>query len=119
MAKKKAFGRLAKYVHPLEAMVAFRRHYSIPNDVGLEYRHWEDVLPSWLGDRVIPVAAIIEGGVRFLLDPLLVEFLNFFNLSPTQVSPNIFRIVMGGGGAKSPIRPVTDCAWYSGHIHFV
>ena len=41
------------------------------------------------------MVAIIEGGVCFPLDPPLVEFLNYFNLSPTQVSPNIFRIVMG------------------------
>ena len=41
------------------------------------------------------MVAIIEGGVRFPLYPHLVEFFNYFNLAPTQVSPNIFRIVMG------------------------
>jgi hypothetical protein len=41
------------------------------------------------------VVAIIKGGVRFPLYPHLVEFFNYFNLAPTQVSPNIFRIVMG------------------------
>ena len=29
------------------------------------------------------------------MDPLLADFLCYFNLAPTQVNPNIFRIVMG------------------------
>ena len=29
------------------------------------------------------------------MDPLLANFLDYFNLSPTQINPNIFRIVMG------------------------
>jgi hypothetical protein len=40
MAKKKNYGRLAKYVHTSEAMAAFRHHYGIPDDVRLEYRFW-------------------------------------------------------------------------------
>uniref|UniRef100_A0A2N9FPL1 Uncharacterized protein n=1 Tax=Fagus sylvatica TaxID=28930 RepID=A0A2N9FPL1_FAGSY len=33
MAKKKNYGRLAKYVNTPEAMAAFRCHYSIPNEI--------------------------------------------------------------------------------------
>ena len=95
MTRKKSHGRLAKYVNTPEAMAIFRHHYSIPDDVHLEYKYWEDVLPKESGDLVIPIVAIIEGGIRFPMDPLLVDFLNYFNLSPTQISPNIFRIVMG------------------------
>ena len=29
------------------------------------------------------------------MDPLLADFLSYYSLSPTQVNPNIFRIVMG------------------------
>jgi hypothetical protein len=76
-------------------MATFRRHYGIPDEVRLEYRFWEDALPKQSGDLLILVVAIIEGGVCFPLDPHLVEFFNYFNLAPTQVSPNIFRIVMG------------------------
>ncbi len=63
--------------------------------MGLEYRNWEDALPKQSRDLVIPVVAIIEGNVHFPMDPLLVNFLNYFNLSPSQVSPNIFGIVIG------------------------
>jgi hypothetical protein len=28
------------------------------------------------------------------MDPLLADFLDFFRISPSQISPNIFRIVM-------------------------
>ena len=89
------YGRLAKYVNPLETMATFRRHYGIPDEVRLEFRFWEDALPKQSGDLLIPVVAIVEGGVCFPLDPHLVEFFNYSNLAPTQVSPNIFRIVMG------------------------
>uniref|UniRef100_A0A2N9IVX2 Uncharacterized protein n=1 Tax=Fagus sylvatica TaxID=28930 RepID=A0A2N9IVX2_FAGSY len=68
MAKKKTQGKLAKY---------------------------ENALPGEPGDLILPLVAIIEGGVRFPMDPLLANFLDYFNLSPTQISFNIFRIVMG------------------------
>ncbi len=95
MAKKKNYGRLAKYVNTPEAMATFHRHYGISDEVRLEYCFWEDAIPKQLGDLCIPLVAIIEGGVRFPMDPFLMEFFNYLNHSPTQVSPNIFRIVMG------------------------
>ena len=95
MAKKKSYGRLEKYVNTPEVMAVFPHHYGIPDEVQLEYRYWENIFPKESGDLVIPVVAILEGGFHFPMDPLLVDFLNYFNLSPTQVSPNIFRIVMG------------------------
>jgi hypothetical protein len=94
MAKKKTQGKLAKYVNTLEAMAIFRRYYGVPNDVHLEYKFWENALPGEPGDLILPLVAIIKGGVRFPMDSLLAHFLDYFNLSPTQISPNIFRIVM-------------------------
>ena len=76
-------------------MAVFRRHYGVPNDVHLEYRFWKDALTGEPGDLILPLVAIIEGGVRFPMDPLLADFLDYFNLCPNQISPNIFRIVMG------------------------
>ncbi len=82
-------------MNTLEAMAIFRRHYGVLDDVYLEYKFWENALPGKPGDLIIPLVAIIEGGVHFPMDPLLANFLNYFNLSPTQISPNVFRIVMG------------------------
>ena len=92
---KKSQGKLARYVNTPEAMERFRRHYGVPDDVHLAYRFWEDALTGEPGDLILPLVAVIEGGVCFLIDPLLADFLDFFRISPTQVSPNIFRIVMG------------------------
>ena len=103
MARKKSYGRMAKYVNTPKAMTVFRPHYGILDGVKLEYRYWEDALPKQSKDLVIPVVAIIEGNVRFPMDPLLVDFLNYFNLSPSQVSLNMFRIVMGGFGAQPSV----------------
>ena len=88
-------GKLACYVNTPEAMAVFRHLYEIPTNVGLRYVHWSDALPPSSGEFLIPVVAVVEGGVRFPMDPLLADFLNYFSLSPTQVNPNIFRIVMG------------------------
>uniref|UniRef100_A0A2N9H223 Uncharacterized protein n=1 Tax=Fagus sylvatica TaxID=28930 RepID=A0A2N9H223_FAGSY len=96
MAKtKKTQGKLARYVNTPEAMEKFRRHYGVPDDVYLEYRFWEDAITGEPGDLIIPVVAVIEGGVRFPMDPLLADFLDYFRISPSQISPNIFRIVNG------------------------
>jgi hypothetical protein len=96
MAKtKKSQGKLTRYVNTPQAMAVFRRHYGVPDDVHLEYRFWEDALTGEPRDLILPLVAIIEGSVRFPIDPLLADFLDYFHLSPSQISPNIFRIVMG------------------------
>lgn len=39
--------------------------------------------------------AVLEGGVRFPLDPLLLETFRFYELSPNQCLPNFYRVVRG------------------------
>uniref|UniRef100_A0A2N9EJN5 Uncharacterized protein n=1 Tax=Fagus sylvatica TaxID=28930 RepID=A0A2N9EJN5_FAGSY len=80
-------GKLARYVNTPETMALFRRLYRIPDDVGLRYVHWSDALPPSSGELLIPVVAVVEGGVRFPIDPLLADFLNYFSLSSTQSGP--------------------------------
>uniref|UniRef100_A0A2N9HC16 Uncharacterized protein n=1 Tax=Fagus sylvatica TaxID=28930 RepID=A0A2N9HC16_FAGSY len=93
--KKVKGGKLSRFVNTPEAMAVFRHVYEIPNNVGLRYVHWSDALNPATGDLLIPVVAIVEGGIRFPMDPLLADFLDYLRLSPSQVNPNVFRIVMG------------------------
>uniref|UniRef100_A0A2N9IY35 Uncharacterized protein n=1 Tax=Fagus sylvatica TaxID=28930 RepID=A0A2N9IY35_FAGSY len=97
MGRKKTVkgGKLCRFVNTPEAMAVFRHVYEIPNDVGLRYVHWSNALVPAAGNLLIPVVAIVEGGVRFPMDPLLADFLDHLRLSPSQVNPNVFRIVMG------------------------
>ena len=37
--------------------------------------------------------SILEGGVRFPIDPLLLRTLSFYGLSPDQCLPNFYRVV--------------------------
>ena len=41
----------------------------------------------------VPLMAILEGGVRFLLDPLLLGTLRFYELNPDQCLSNFYRVV--------------------------
>ena len=36
---------------------------------------------------------ILEGGVRFLVDPLLLSTLRFYGLCPDQLPPNFYQVV--------------------------
>ena len=37
--------------------------------------------------------AILEGGVRFPVDPFIISTLRFYGLCPNQLSPNFYRVV--------------------------
>uniref|UniRef100_A0A2N9HJN4 Uncharacterized protein n=1 Tax=Fagus sylvatica TaxID=28930 RepID=A0A2N9HJN4_FAGSY len=66
MGKKRAEedkGKLARYVNTPENMALFRRLYQVPDDVGLRYVHWSDALPPSAGELLIPVVAVVEGGI--------------------------------------------------------
>ena len=43
----------------------------------------------------LPILAVIEGGVRFPLHPFLCKFFHKLKLAPSQVTVNIFRMIMG------------------------
>jgi hypothetical protein len=87
--------KLARLVNSEERLAQFRQIYRVPPTVTLKYYHWDDLLVLNWDEIIILIMAVVEGGVRFPLHPLLIEFLQTINASPSQVSINIFRIVMG------------------------
>ena len=41
------------------------------------------------------LASIVEGGIRFPLQRFLRECLHFWQLAPTQLTPNAFKVITG------------------------
>ncbi|KAH7846015.1 hypothetical protein Vadar_008633 [Vaccinium darrowii] len=72
---------------------ASRVAYNIPKNVEFRLLGSEENLVGSPSSAVFPVVSIVEGGVRFPLDPLLLCFLHRLSLAPTQISINTFRIV--------------------------
>ena len=88
-------GRYSRLVYTAEARAAFRAQYRIPNNV--EIRHCEE--GEWLvlnrppKSMVIPMITFIEGGMEIPMGRVTHDYLINYRLSPTQCSPNIFRIL--------------------------
>ena len=45
------------------------------------------------GIAFFSLMAILEGGVKFPMDPLLVNTLRYYGLCPDQLTPNFYRVV--------------------------
>ena len=88
-------GRYSKLVYTVEARAAFRAQYRISNSV--EIRHCEEgewlVLNRPLESVVIPMIAFNEGRMELHMWRVTRDYLIYYKLSPTQCSPNIFRIL--------------------------
>ena len=77
-----------------EDIESFRVKYNIPRDVEISYCHKGEIVDQRLSHVVFfPLMSILEGGVRFPVDPLLFRTLNFYGLSPDQCLPNFYRVV--------------------------
>uniref|UniRef100_A0A2N9GM16 Transposase (putative) gypsy type domain-containing protein n=1 Tax=Fagus sylvatica TaxID=28930 RepID=A0A2N9GM16_FAGSY len=88
-------GKFAKLVSTEEKIVEFKKRYGIPEDVHIRYVPNGDLALVLYQDLVLPMVAIVEGGVRIPMHTFLLRFLAHFRLSPLQCAPNVFRIVMG------------------------
>ena len=87
-------GRFKYLVDIEEGMRSFRSKYNIPPHVGVRYA----TQGEWFDERktnevVIPMIAIIEGGMTIPMDTITRNFLRFFRLSPIQCAPNMFRVL--------------------------
>ena len=65
------------------ALANFRSKFSIPSDVDVAYCHESDMeLHRGQGTAFFPLMSILEGGVRFPVDPLLINTLTYHGLCP-------------------------------------
>ena len=78
-------------------LARFRANYSIPDDVRVKPAHPVDYdLRRYSGGWMpFPLIFVFEGGVRFPLHPLLREFLSTWRLTPCQLRPNGYKVIMG------------------------
>ena len=68
----------------------FTEAYGVLGDVDIVYYHEGDIaLEKGFGPNVafFPLMAILEGGVRFPVDPLIVSTLRFYGLCLDQLPP--------------------------------
>ena len=87
--------KLARLVNSEASMTRFRELYRVPPSIHLAYCNTSD-FPVINRDKILlPIMAVVEGGVRFPLHPLLINFFQIVNTTPSQVSVNLFRIIMG------------------------
>ena len=84
------------YSHLLstEASLAnFRAVFAVPRDVDITYCHEGDIaLQRGSSSNVVffPLMVILKGGVRFLVDPLILRTLRFYSLCLNQLPPNFY-----------------------------
>ena len=77
-------------------LATFRANYDVPEDVDIAYCHEGDIeIQRRRGVNTVffPLMAILEGGVRFPMDPLILGTLRFYGLCPEQLPPNFYRVV--------------------------
>ena len=87
------------YSHLLSSeasLASFRAAYNIPEDVDIAYCHEGDIdIQRRHGVNTVffPLMAILKGGVRFPVDPLVIRTLRFYGLCLDQLPPNFYRVV--------------------------
>ena len=67
------------------SLASFRAAYNVPGDVDITYRHKGDIdlhRRTGLNTIFFPLMAILEGGVRFPVDPFIIGILGFCGLCP-------------------------------------
>ena len=87
------------YSHLLSSeatLATFWAAYNVPEDVDIAYCHEGDIdIQRRHGVNTVffPLMAILEGGIMFPVDPLVIGTLRFYGLCPDQLPPNFYRVV--------------------------
>ena len=87
------------YSHLLSSeasLASFSAAYNVPEDVDIAYCHEGDFdIQRRRGVNTVffPLMVILEGGVKFPIDPLIISTLRFYGLCPDQLPPNFYRVV--------------------------
>lgn len=79
-------------------MAYFKGMYGIPDDVRTRLDDPDDMFDGFAftdGWMRFPLVAIVGGGVRFPVHPLLRACLSAWHLTPCQLMPNGYKIIMG------------------------
>ncbi|GMQ10456.1 hypothetical protein CsSME_00053450 [Camellia sinensis var. sinensis] len=95
-------------VSSLGALAEFRREYNIPDDVHLELAKKGDTPLGELDKCPFMVVSIVEGGLRFPVQPLICEFLR--QTRPCPVSNNTYKIINGVAELNRILGPNLDLA---------
>ena len=78
------------------SLANFREVFNIPKDVDVAYCHEGNIaLHHCSGYNTVffPLMAILEGGVRFPVDSVLLNTLRFYGLCLDQLPSNFYRVV--------------------------
>ena len=77
-----------------DSLAIFRQKFDIPGDVEVAYCHESEIaLHRGQGTAFFSLMAVLEGGVMFPVDPLVVSTLRYYRLCPDQLPPNFYRVV--------------------------
>ena len=76
------------------ALANFRARFIIPPDVDVVYCHEDNIVLERRPHVVFfPLMSILEGGVRFPVEPLILRTLRLYGLYPNQLPPNFYRVM--------------------------
>ena len=86
--------RFARLLDTEAALANFRARLAVPNDVAILYYHEDNIALEWHPHVVFfPLMAILKGGVKFPVDPLILRTLRFYGLCLDQLPPNFYWLV--------------------------
>ena len=76
------------------SLATFRQSFNIPDDVDVAYCHESEIaLHRGANTTFFPLMAILKGGLRFPVDPLLLNILRYSRLCLDQLPPNFYQVV--------------------------